>query len=150
MGGRHSTSEAPLSPSLTPWEPQWEGRGEGSLLGQSQAVHPNPHCTPQKTSLLLWLNLLWARDASDESTDQPRLAPHLETPEAQPWDPWRSREAGSDLHLPQRQGLLQLLTAPSSLGFIARPEHGMFIVQVSPASLWEAGDTPKEMSSFER
>lgn len=42
------------------------------------------------------------------------------------------------------------LTAPSSLGFIARPEHGMFLVQVSPASLWEAGDTPKEMSSFER
>lgn len=63
LGGRHSTSEAPLSPSLTPWEPQWEGRGEGSWLGQSQAVHPNPHCTPQKSSLLLWLNLLWARDA---------------------------------------------------------------------------------------
>ena len=47
LGGRHSTSEAPLSPSLTPLGAQWEGRGEGSLLGQGQAVHPNPHCTPQ-------------------------------------------------------------------------------------------------------
>lgn len=119
LGGRHSSSGAPLSPSLTPWEPQGEGRGEGSLLGQSQAVHPNPHCTPQKSSLLLWLNLLWASDAPDESTDQPRLAPHLQTAEAQPRDPWRSREAGSDLHPPQRQGLLQLRV--KTLGPSQRP-----------------------------
>ena len=54
-------------PRLPPPSPL--GSPDCSLLGQSQAVHPDAHCVPQKCSLLPWLNLLWARDTSDQSTD---------------------------------------------------------------------------------
>lgn len=108
LGGAALNFRSPTFPLTHPF---------GSPVGgerRRQFARTGPGCAPKSplhSPVKLpppLADLLWARDAPDESTDQPRLAPHLETPEAQPWDPWTSREAGSDLHPPQRQGLLQL------------------------------------------